>query len=436
MTTGLMTGLFFLSFGLALALGFPIAFSLLGVSMVFALIFLGPTSLYFVFSSTFAGFTRDVFMAIPLYIVMSSIIQFSGLGSALYDVMYKWFGSLRGGLAMGTVVICTLMAAMTGLGGTAVVTMGVIALPEMLKRNYSKDTALGCIPAGGSLGPLIPPSAPAITLAAFGDLSVARLFIGGIVPGVLISFLFCAYIAIRCFLNPELAPALPRETRATWHEKLVSLRDVILPILLVVAVLGSIYTGAATPTEAGAVGAGGAALCALIYRRLTWRNLREALLFALRVNGMVMWIMGGGVCMCAILSATGASRWIGSLLVELPLAPIIVIILMQLTGLILGMFLDGATIKVITIPIFIPVVVALGFDPLWFGICFMVNTIIGYITPPFGMNLFYTKGIASEDITMGDIYRAILPFAGIEAIVLIVCIAFPGMVLWLPNMMG
>ena len=436
MTTGLMTGLFFLSFGLALALGFPIAFSLLGVSMVFALIFLGPTSLYFVFSSTFAGFTRDVFMAIPLYIVMSSIIQFSGLGSALYDVMYKWFGSLRGGLAMGTVVICTLMAAMTGLGGTAVVTMGVIALPEMLKRNYSKDTALGCIPAGGSLGPLIPPSAPAITLAAFGDLSVARLFIGGIVPGVLISFLFCAYIAIRCFLNPGLAPALPRETRATWHEKLVSLRDVILPILLVVAVLGSIYTGAATPTEAGAVGAGGAALCALIYRRLTWRNLREALLFALRVNGMVMWIMGGGVCMCAILSATGASRWIGSLLVELPLAPIIVIILMQLTGLILGMFLDGATIKVITIPIFIPVVVALGFDPLWFGICFMVNTIIGYITPPFGMNLFYTKGIASEDITMGDIYRAILPFAGIEAIVLIVCIAFPGMVLWLPNMMG
>lgn len=435
MTTGLMTGLFFFSFGLCLALGLPIAFCLLGVSMVFALIFLGPTSLYFVFSSTFAGFTMDVFMAIPLYIVMSVIIQFSGLGSALYDTMYKWFGGLRGGLAIGTVAICTLMAAMTGLGGTAVVTMGVIALPEMLKRNYDKNMAVGCIPAGGSLGPLIPPSAPAITLAAFGNLSVAKLFIGGIVPGLIISLLFCVYIAIRCFLNPELAPALPPEERATWHEKLVSLRDVILPILLVIAVLGSIYTGAATPTEAGAVGAGGAALCALIYRRLTWKNLGEALIFALRVNGMVMWIMGGGVCVSAILSATGASPWIGGLLVGLPVAPIIVIMLMQVTGLILGMFLDGATIKVITIPVFIPVVIALGFDPLWFGICFIVNTIIGYISPPFGMNLFYTKGIVPEGITLGDIYWAILPYLAIEVIVLFVCIAFPGMVLWLPNMM-
>jgi tripartite ATP-independent transporter DctM subunit len=375
-------------------------------------------------------------MAIPLYIVMSVIIQFSGLGSALYDMMYKWFGGLRGGLAIGTVTICTLMAAMTGLGGTAVVTMGVIALPEMLKRNYDKNMAVGCIPAGGSLGPLIPPSAPAITLAAFGNLSVAKLFIGGIVPGLIISLLFCVYIAIRCFLNPELAPALPPEERATWHEKLVSLRDVILPILLVIAVLGSIYTGAATPTEAGAVGAGGAALCALIYRRLTWKNLGEALIFALRVNGMVMWIMGGGVCVSAILSATGASPWIGGLLVGLPVAPIIVIILMQVTGLILGMFLDGATIKVITIPVFIPVVIALGFDPLWFGICFIVNTIIGYISPPFGMNLFYTKGIVPEGITLGDIYWAILPYLAIEVIVLFVCIAFPGMVLWLPKMMG
>ena len=404
--------------------------------MVFALIFLGPNSLYFVFSSTFAGFTMDIFMAIPLYIVMSAIIQFSGLGSALYDTMYKWFGPLRGGLAIGTVVICTLMAAMTGLGGTAVVTMGVIALPEMLKRHYDKKIAVGCIPAGGSLGPLIPPSAPAIALAVFGNLSVAKLFIGGIVPGLLISFMFCAYIAVRCFLNRELAPALPREEHVSWHEKFVALRGVVLPITLVILVLGSIYTGAATPTEAGAVGAGGAVICGLIYRRLTWRNFREAMLFALRVNGMVMWIMGGGICVGAVLSATGMSNWIGSLMVGLALPPIVIIILMQLMGLILGMFLDGMTIKVITIPIFIPVVIALGFDPLWFGICFIVNTIIGYISPPFGMNLFYTKGICPDDITMDDIYRSIMAFVVIEVIVLAICIVFPGIVLWLPNLMG
>lgn len=435
MNPGLIALIIFLSFIASLALGVPVAFCLFGVAMVFVLVFVGLPSIYLIFTSTFSTMTNEIFLAIPLFIFMSAIIQFSGIASALYDVMYKWFGALRGGLAITTVAVCTLIAAMTGLGATGVVTMGVIALPEMLKRGYDKSLAVGCIPPGGALGPLIPPSSPMIVIAAFASLSVGKMFMGGVIPGLMISFLYCIYIAVKCALNPELAPVLAPHERATWREKFYSLRGVILPVILVIAVLGGIYSGAATPTEAAGVGALGGIICALIYRQLTWQNLKEAVIMTMKINAMVLWLLAGGICFGSVLSATGVSRWISSILLELPISPFLIIAAMQTAGLIMGCFIDSATITVILIPMCMPTVVALGFDPLWFCIVFSINLIIGYITPPFGMNLFYMKGIVPKDITMGLIYRSIVPYVVMDLIVMGLCMVFPGIPLWLPNKM-
>jgi tripartite ATP-independent transporter DctM subunit len=435
MSIGLITLTIFLFFLLCMALGLPIAFSLFGTAMVFGVILMGPSSLYLVFSSTFSTMTTEIFIAVPLFIFMAFLIQFSGVGTALYDTMYKWFGPLRGGLAMGTVAICTLIAAMTGLGATGVVTMGVIALPEMLKRDYDKGLAVGCIPPGGALGPLIPPSVPMIVTAAFAQLSVGKMFIGGIVPGLIIALLYCLYIGLRAYINPRLAPALPRTELATWREKFISLRGISLPILLIIFVIGSIYTGAATPTEAAGIGAMGAIICAIIYRKLNWPNLKEAMLMTVKVNGMVLWLLAGGTCLGALLGAAGISHWIGDALTKLPVSPLLVIIAMQAIVFIMGMFLDGASITVITIPLFIPVVISLGFDPLWFCLLFTINGISGYISPPFGMNLFYMKGIAPKEVTMRLIYRSVLPYVLIDVVVMVLCFIFPGILLWLPEMM-
>jgi tripartite ATP-independent transporter DctM subunit len=435
MSIGLVTLIIFLFFLLFMALGLPIAFCLFGTAIVFALIFVGPSSIYLLFSITFSTMTTDIFMAIPLFIFMAYLIQFSGIATALYDTMYKWFGPLRGGLAMGTVAICTLIAGMTGLGATGTVTMGVIALPEMLKRGYDKEFAVGCIPTGGALGPLIPPSVPMVVTAALAQLSVGKMFIGGIVPGLLIALLCCLYIGIRAYVNPRLAPALPSTELATWREKFISLRGVSLPVLLVIAVIGSIYSGAATPTEAAGVGAMGAIICAIIYRKLSWPNLKEAMLMTVKVNGMVLWLLAGGLCLGSLLGATGVSHWISKTLSGLPLPQIIIIAIMQLVVFIMGMFMDGASITVITIPLFIPVVESLGFNPLWFCLLFTINGISGYITPPFGMNLFYMKGVVPKDIDMGLIYRSVIPYVLIIVFVMVLCFVFPGILLWLPELM-
>lgn len=435
MNIGLITLTIFLFFLLCMVLGLPIAFCMFGTAMVFALILMGPSSMYLVFTTTYSIMTTEIFIAIPLFIFMAFLIQSSGIAAALYDTMYKWFGPLRGGLAMGTVAICTLIAAMTGLGATGVVTMGVIALPEMLKRGYDKGLAVGCIPPGGALGPLIPPSVPMIVTAALARLSVGKMFIGGIIPGFLIAFLYCVYIGVRAFINPRLAPALPRTELATWREKFISLRTISLPIILIIVVIGSIYTGAATPTEAAGIGSMGAIICSIIYRKFNWPNLKEAMIMTVKVNGMVLWLLAGGSCLGCLLGATGVSHWIGETLTGLPVAPLIIIVAMQVIVFIMGMFMDGASITVICIPLFIPVVVSLGFNPLWFCLLFTINGLSGYISPPFGLNLFYMKGVASKDISMGLIYRSVIPYVIIDVIVIVLCFVFPEILIWLPGLM-
>jgi len=430
----LITGLLFGSLILFLVLGLPLVFVLGGVAVVFTYFLWGHEALYMVATRTFTSATSYVLLAIPMFIFMGNMLLKSGIADDLYRMMYHWLGRLRGGLAMGTVGVCTIFAAMVGVSGAATVTMGLIALPSMLKRNYDKSIAVGCIAAGGALGILIPPSVLMIALALFANISVGRLFAGGVFSGLLLSFLFCIYIGVRSLWQPRLCPPVPPEERLPLRKKFALLRSVILPILLVTAVMGSIFAGAATPTEASGVGALGSIICALVYRRLTWQNLRETCYSTLQLSCMVMWIIFAASCFTALYTATDAPQLAEALLMAVPGGRWGTIVATQVIFLILGMLLDPLGIMMICTPIFFPIVVSLGFDPVWFGVLFVINMEMGFLTPPFGFNLFYLKAIVPKDITMGDIYRSIIPFVILQGFGLVLCMIFPQIILWLPNL--
>ena len=417
------------------ATGFPVAFCLLAIAVFGIVFWVGSAALTSLASVALVSTTTDYFIALPMFIFMAAVLQVSGVGSALYETMYKWMAGLRGGLAMGTVVISTLMAAMTGVAATSTVTMGILAYPEMRKRGYGKDMAMGCIPAGGCLGPLIPPSIPMIIVAGLSGISIGKLFMAGVFPGFLTSFLFIVYIGARCLRNPALGPPIPLTERANWRKKFVSLRGVLLPILLIILVLGGIYTGIVTPSEAGGVGAFGALVIAVIYRNLNWKNMKEAVLTSLRVNAMIFWIILGGSMFSVMLGLTGVKDFIAEILVAGAASRWVVLILMLVIVYLMGMFMDATAIAIICIPIFAPIVRELGFDMLWFGFIFTMDMLIGFITPPFGVNLFYFKGLRHPGVTMTDIYRSVLPFVALITIAWIICIIFPPIATWLPSQM-
>lgn len=418
-----------------LALGLPIAFCLGCTGAVFGFALWGWKGLYMVATNTFGQMTSFILLAIPLFIFMANMLEYSGIADALYEMMYRWMGGLKGGLAMGTVAICALFAAMAGISGAAVITMGLIALPSMLKRNYDKNMAVGCIAAGGGLGILIPPSVLMIIYANYAQESVGRLFAGGILPGIMTAAIFMVYIGVRCFLQPKMGPTLPPEERASWSEKLISLRAVIAPIFLVVAVLGTILTGMATPTEAAGIGAAGAIACAAISRRLTWQNFKESSYRTLRLTAMILWICIGASIFSGVYTGLGAVELIREIVTALPVDRWVVLAAIQVSFLLLGMVLDPVGIVMICTPVYVPVIKALGFDPVWFGILFVMNMEIGYITPPFGYNLFYMKSIVPKEISMGDVIRSIVPFVALFMIALVIVIVVPQIALYLPTVM-
>jgi len=434
MSAGLLTMLLFGSLIVAVLLGLPLAFALGGIGVVLTFFLWGPKGLFMLPLNTFRGLNSFMLVAVPLFIFMANMLERSGVAEDLYEGMHRWTGSLRGGLAMGTVLICTIFAAMSGISAVATVSMGLIALPSMLKRNYDKRIAVGCISAGGALGILIPPSVIMIILGTFAELSVGKLFAGGILPGLLLSSMFITYIWVRCHFQPHLGPPLPVEERSDLREKLTYTKGLILPVILVISVLGAIFTGICTPSEAAAIGAVGSVVCAVIHRRLAWQMFKEVCHRSLSLTCMVMWIYFGALCFTSLYIAVGAPKLVEEILMELPGGRWAPIIAMQLTFFVLGMIIDPTGIVMITTPIFFPIVRALGFDPIWFGVLFVVNMEMAYITPPFGYNLFYMKGVVPKGITMGDIYRSIIPFVLLQMTGLAIMMVFPQIVLWLPNL--
>jgi tripartite ATP-independent transporter DctM subunit len=432
MSIELLTFLFFFALFVFLLLGLPLSFVLGGVSIVFIYFTWGPEAFYMVAAQTWGAMNKFTLVAIPLFIFMAMILERSGVANDLYDMMYLWFGPVRGGLAIGTVVICAIFAAMCGISGAAVVSMGTIALPSMLRRNYDKLLAVGCINSGGGWGILIPPSVIMILYALISGESVGKLFAGGVFPGLLLLVLVSGYIAIRCYFQPHLGPALSPEERGDWKRKLAAFRAVLLPMIIVLLVLGSIIGGITTPTEAAAMGVLGALISALVYRQLTWKLVMESCIRTLRLTGMIMWILFGAYCFSAAYHGMGAPHFIEDLMQYIPGGPWGTIVFIQIVIFILAMVLDPAGIMMITVPIFLPFVKAHGFDPLWFGILFTINMEIGYMTPPFGFNLFYLKGIVPPSITMGDIYRSVIPFTIVESTGLAIVMIFPKIATWLP----
>jgi tripartite ATP-independent transporter DctM subunit len=433
MSIELLTLLFFGSLLFFLVLGLPLAFVLGGVSVIFLYFTWGIESFYMVASQMWGSMNSFTLVAIPLFVLMAMILEKTGVAQDLYRMMHLWWGGVRGGLAIGTVAICTIFAAMVGISGAAVVTMGTIALPAMLARGYDKRLAIGCISAGGGLGILIPPSVLMILYSLITGVSVGKLFAAGVIPGIMLAVLLGLYIYIRCRIQPELGPALPPEERGDWAEKLRALRAVILPMLIVAMVLGSILFGLATPTEAAAVGVLGSLISAALHRQLTWPLMSESLLRTLRLTGMIIWILFAAHAFSAAYQGMGAQSFIEGLMAHIPGGKWGTIIFIQFVLFLLGMVLDPVGIMLITLPVFLPVVTALGFDPIWFGIMFIINMEIGYQTPPFGFNLFYLKGIVPKDITMGDIYRSVIPYTLVMLFGLILVMIFPGLATWLPS---
>ncbi|WP_203298986.1 TRAP transporter large permease subunit [Marinobacter sediminum] len=434
MSIEVLTLMFFAALLFFLLLGLPLAFVLGGVSVVFLYFTWGFDSFYMVASQIWGTMGSFTLVAIPLFVFMAMILERTGVARDLYRMMHLWCGGLRGGLALGTLGICAVFAAMVGISGAAVVAMGTIALPSMLERGYDKSMALGVINTGGGWGILIPPSILMILYALITGVSVGKMFAAGIMPGVLLMVLTAIYIIVRCHLQPELAPALPEEERASWPEKFRALRAVLLPIGVVIMVLGSIIGGITTPTEAAAMGVLGALISAAVYRQFKWSVLQEAAIRTFKLTGMIMWILFAAHAFSAAYQSMGAQELIESLMNMIPGGPWGIIIAMMVIVFLLAMVLDPVGIMLITLPVFMPIVESLGFDPIWFGILFVINMEIGYMTPPFGFNLFYLKGIVPPGITMGDIYRSIVPFVLVEIVGLGLIMVFPEIATWLPDL--
>ena len=434
MSLQLITFLMFGGMLLFLASGVPMVFALGGLAAIFGYIFWGPSAIYVVVANASQLMRSNLLVAVPLFVFMAYMLEHSGVAEELFSTAYKWLGSLKGGLAAACVVSSTIIAAMSGISTAGVMIMGIIALPAMLKRGYSKELAMGTVMAGGALGPLIPPSLVLIIYSLLSGESIGQLFLGAVIPGLLLSFLFITYILLRCHFNPEMGPGLEKDELLSFKEKLISLKGVLLSILLVFSVLGSIFFGLATPTEAAAVGAFGSSLIALIRGNLNKKILMDTSIGTLKTIGSVMWVIFGASCFANIYQGIGASQFIQSLVKSSALSPWAILILMQIVWIILGCLMDAISIMMVTSPIFIPLARYLGFDLLWFGILYAVNTEMGYLTPPFGVNLVVMKGIVQNKYSMAEIYASVWPFVTLQFIGLVILLLFPALATWLPNL--
>src|SRR6266496_2788552 len=442
-----LTLLLFGSLGVLLALGLPMAFCTGSLAVVFLFLFGNSAILNMMPSRIFPFMTDYQLSAVPLFIFMAAMLEKAGIIEELFDAVYKWLGSLKGGLASATVLACTALAAMVGVVGATEMTMGMIALPAMLRRGYDQKLACGSLLAGGTLGILIPPSVMAIVYAVVAQQSLGELLVGSIFPGLLLSGLYVSYVLVRCYVNPRLGPALPVEERVSGREKLRLLKNTIAPILLILLVLGIIFIGIATPVEAAGIGTFGALFVSALHRRLTWPAIQEAALATLKATAMVMWIFFGATMFVGFFIVKGGQTFVAESILGIGLPPYGVLMLMMVILFVLGMFLDWVGILLLTVPIFLPIMKSftwtglLGFAgvrpedvPLWYGVIFMVNMQMAFLSPPFGYSLFYLKSVAPPEISMATIFKSAVNFIALQWLGVGLCILFPQIVTWLPSL--
>jgi len=436
MSIELTTIALFTTFMILLLTGLPIAWTMGATAVIFTLILFSPAVMNMTVTRIYILSGNYALIAVPLFIFMGTILQKSGVTEKLFQAVYIWFGKIKGGLAITTVIACTIMGALVGVVGAEVVTFGIIALPAMLERKYDRNIALGCISAGGGLASLIPPSVVFILYGMVCGVSIGELYIAGVIPGLILATGFIIYIAIRCLINPKLGPAAPLvERNIPLKQKLILLKGLILPAMIILLVLGTIYAGIATATEAGGLGCVGAMLSAAIHRKLTFKGVQESLYMTAIVSGMIVWLLFGSQAIIGVFTLTGGTEFVKNALLSLELGKWGTLIVMQLILIFLGCLIDWIGILMLTMPLFLPILKVFDVDLVWFGVLFCMNMQISYISPPFGPAAFYLKSVTPPEITLDDIFKSIWPFLVIVLVVLALCLIFPQISLWLPSKM-
>ena len=427
---------FFSGLGVLLLIGLPVAFAFMLVNLVGVYFLWGGVSGFNqIILSIESSISTFVLVPVPMFVLMGAIMFHSGIARKMIEVLDHWIGFIAGRLAVLAIVTGAVLGALTGVAMGSVAILGSTLVPEMRQRAYAKSMMLGPILASGSLAILIPPSTLAIILASLGGFSVAKILIAIVVPGLLLAVMYASYIVVRCTLNPELAPPyeVPHVPMAQrLRETAIHL---LPPVSVIVFVIVSIFFGVATPTEAAALGAFATFVLAGLYGKLNWSVLRSGIGSATSLSIMVLIILTGSAGFSQLLSFSGVTTAITNFATDLPVHPLVLLLLMQLVVIFLGMFLEQTSIILVTVPIFLPIIKAMGWDPIWFGTIMMLNLEMATITPPFGLSLFVMKGIAPPSVTIGDIYKAAVPFIVINLTLMVLMVLFPDIVLWLPSLM-
>lgn len=417
--------MFLMLLGLLLT-GMPLAFVTLLVALIFALGWFGPMAVPLISSRIFSFVNSFVFVSVPMFVLMAAILDRSGIAKDLFDAMKVVGGRLRGGVAVQTLLVAVVLAAMSGIIGGEVVLLGLLALPQMLRLGYDRRLAIGVVCAGGALGTMVPPSIVLIIYGLTASVSIGDLFTAAFIPGLMLAGFYIAYVLIRAYLNPDLAPVV-EEDELTGAEKLRLLKGLILPIMVVIFVLGSIYGGIASVTEASAVGVIGVILSTIIRGEFSIDLLMGAAKRTLATVGMIVWIGIGASALVGVFNLMGGINFVSGLIIGVSENPTIIILIMMAILFVLGMFLDWVGIALLTMPIFVPIVKSLGLDPVWFGVVFAMNMQVSFLSPPFGPAAFYLKSVAPPDISLGEIFRSLLPFICLQVLALALLIAFPGL---------
>jgi len=419
--------------------GYPLALVVGVIGLVAGYAVFGDSVIALMYQRWFGILNDYTLLAIPLFVFMGLVLERSGISERMFDALYVWLGGFRGGLAITTVLIGTILGACVGVVGASVAMLAIVSLRAMCKRGYDKSLAAGSVCAGGTLGQLIPPSILIIIYGSMAQISVGKLFMGAFIPGFLLSALYCAYIAIRSLLQPALAPTVSQEERnIPFLKKTVDLVVAIVPtFVLILSVLGSIFFGIAPPTEAAAVGAFISMVLAISYRRFNWQTLKEVTLGTLKTASMILLIGGMSYVFTGVFIGGGGSSLVRDFVLSAPGGSWGAFAVIMFIVFVLGFFIDVIGILFIMVPIIAPLASVLGFDPIWFGMMIMVNLQMAFMTPPFAVTIFYLRGMAPPElgITMGDIIRGVIPFVLLIIVGISLLAAFPELVLWLPGKM-
>ncbi|TKB05616.1 TRAP transporter large permease subunit [Desulforhopalus sp. IMCC35007] len=442
MSVEVITILMFATLMGSIAFGHPLAITLAAVATFFGLLTNGfdvPALIGLFANNAWGVFLNYTLVAIPLFIFMAQILDRSKVSEGLFEALYIVLGGLRGGLGMAVIVVSTVFAATTGIVGASVVAMGLMAGPALLKRGYDRSLSAGIICSSGTLGILIPPS---IMLVVYGGLtgqketSVGNLFAAAILPGLLLSGLYLLYVGIRCYFNPKIGPPIPAadRTATVWEKTVMTLKNFVPPFGLILTVMGTILAGIATPTEAAALGCVGALALAAATRKLTWEVITLACVSTAQTTAMIMALFIGGKFFSVVFLSMGGGDVVADVLLGMDVNPYVVFTIMMAVVFFMGMFIDWAAILLVVVPIFTPIAMDLDFNPLWFAMMVCINLQTSFLTPPFGYSLFYFKGVAPAEYSMGDVYKGILPFVAIQILGLAMLVVFPQIITYLPEL--